>query len=146
MRLRRLAFSAPAVLLAVFHGALLLRRVGDASITRPIVLGRWAFAIILLAAAFFARRLFSGRRVVLTFWLLVAFLHLSNPAGDRVFHGREEAGLFVALLPALLVLGTMARESRSASWPALMLLHAVSIGFVPLTPDPFQAGRAPPRF
>jgi hypothetical protein len=145
-RLRWLAFGAPVVLLAAFHGALLLRHFADASIARPIVLGRWAFTIVLLAAAFFGRRFFSGRRVVITFWLLVAVLHLAIPAGDRVFNGREDVALLVALLPALVIVSATTGKSGSARWPALMLLHAVSIGFVPLRLDPFQTGRAPPRF
>src|SRR3954452_22427378 len=101
MRLRWIAFTAPVVLLAAFHGALLLRHVEDASITRPVVLARWAFAIALVAAAFFARRFFSGRRVVIVFWLLVAVLHLAMPSG-----GVNNAALLVATLPALIVVST----------------------------------------
>jgi len=141
-RLRWIAFSAPVVFLAAFHGALLLRRFADASITRPMVLGRWAFAIALLAAAFIARRFFSGRRVVLIFWLLVAVLHLLVPAGGGV----NNAALFVATLPALIALSASADNGRNAAWPASMLGHVVPIGFVPLSPDPFQADRAPPSF
>jgi hypothetical protein len=145
-RLRWIALSAPIALLAAFHGALLLRRVGDASITRPMVLGRWAFAIALLAVVFIARRFFASSRVVITFWLLVAVLHLAIPAGDRVFNGRENVALLVAALPALIVLSATFLNSRSALWPASMLLHAGPIGFVPLRLDPFHTGRAPPRF
>jgi hypothetical protein len=142
MRLRWIAFTAPVVLLAAFHGALLLRRFADASITRPMVLGRWAFTIILLAAAFFARRVFSGRRVVIIFWLLVAALHLAIPAGGSV----NNAALLVAVLPALIVLGVHAGNVRNALWPASMLLHGGSVAFAPRRLDPFHADRAPPRF
>jgi hypothetical protein len=145
-RLRWIALSAPIVLLAAFHGALLLRRVGDASIARPMVLGRWAFAIALLAAAFFARRFLSGRRAIITFWLLVAVLHLAIPAGDRIFDAREDIALLVAVLPALIVVGASAGKPQSAPWPASMLRYDVSIGFVPLRLDPFHTGRAPPSF
>jgi hypothetical protein len=146
MRLRWIAFTAPVVLLAAFHGALLLRHVEDASITRPIVLARWAFAIALVAAAFFARRFFSGRRVVIVFWLLVAVLHLAVPSGERAVNAREDVALLVAVLPALILAGTAADKSEDASWPASPLLHDVSIGFLPLRLDSFQAGRAPPSF
>jgi hypothetical protein len=145
-RLRWIALGAPVVLLAAFHGALLLRHFADASIARPMVLGRWVFAIILMAAAFFARRFFSGRRVVITFWLLVAILHLVVPAGDRVFDAREDIALLVAVLPALIVVGAAAGKSTSARWPASILVDDVSIGFVPRRLDPFHADRAPPRF
>jgi hypothetical protein len=100
----------------------------------------------LLVAAFFARRFFAGRRVVITFWLLVAVLHLALPAGDRVFDAREDLALLVAVLPALIVVGAAAGKSQGALWPASMLLHAGPIGFVPLRLDPFHTGRAPPRF
>src|SRR4051794_38341388 len=118
MRLRWIAFTAPVALLAAFHGALLVRHVEDASITRPIVLARWAFAIALIAVAFIARRFFSGRRVLIVFWLLVAVLHLAIPAG-----GVNNAALLVAVLPALIVLGANAGNLRSAPWPAPTLLH-----------------------
>ena len=64
-RLRTIALSAPVVLIVALHAVILLRRVGDASITRPVVLGQWAFAAVLLAAALFVRRALSrngGRR------------------------------------------------------------------------------------
>lgn len=108
-----------------------------------MVLGRWAFAIALLAAAFIARRFFSGRRVVIIiFWLLVAVLHLAVPAGGSV----NSAALIVATLPALIVLSTNADNTRNAPWPSSTLLPDVSIGFLPLRLDPFQTDRAPPSF
>jgi hypothetical protein len=141
-RLRWIAFGAPVVFLAAFHGALLLGRFADASITRPLVLGRWAFAIALLAVAFIARRFFSRRSVVIIFWLLVAVVHLAVPAGGSV----NSAALLVATLPALIVLSANVGNSRNAPWPASMFLDAVPIGFLPLRLDSFQAGRAPPSF
>lgn len=144
-RLRWIASTAPVVLLAAFHGALLLRRFDDASITRPMVLGRWAFAIALVAAVFIARRFFAGRRVVITFWLLVAVLHLAIPAGDRVFNTHEDVALLAAVLPALIVLSATGVNPRKAPWTSSML-RAVAIAFVPLRFDPLPAGRAPPRF
>ena len=141
-RLRWIAFSAPVVFLAAFHGALLLHHFGDASITHPMVIGRWAFAIALLAAAFIARRFFSGRSVVIIFWLLVAILHLVVPAGGSV----NNAALLVATLPALVVLSANIDNARNAPWPASLLRHAVPIGFVPPRLDPFRTGRAPPSF
>lgn len=144
-RLRWIAFGVPAVFLTAFHGALLARRVADASIARPMVLGRWAFAIALFVVAFFARRLFSGRRVFVTFWLLVAVLHLAVPAADRVFDAREDIALLVAVLPALIV-GAAAGTSASARWQSSTVLADISIGFLPLRLDPFHADRAPPSF
>src|SRR3954454_10203923 len=134
MRLRWIAFAAPVVFLAAFHGALLLRHVADASIARPMVLGRWAFAAGLMAAAFMARRFFAGRHVALIFWLLVAVLHLAIPAGGSV----NQAALLVAVLPALIVLGANAGDLRSGPWPASTLLHCVSVAFEPRRIDPFQ--------
>ena len=142
-RLRWIAISAPVVFLAAFHGALLLGRVADASITRPMVLGRWAFAIALLAGSLIARRFLSGRRVAIAFWLLIAVLHLAIPAGDR---GVDDIALLLAALPALIILSGHPGRSGGAPWPAWMLLHAESIGFVPLRLDPFHGDRAPPRF
>src|SRR3954464_9858754 len=139
-RLRWIAFTAPLVLLAAFHGALLVRHVEDDSITRPMVLARWAFAIALVAAAFIARRFFSGRRVVIVFWLLVAVLHLFVPAGAV-----DSAALLVATLPALILLSADG-SSRNTPWAASMLGYVVPIGFVPLSLDPCQTGRAPPSF
>jgi hypothetical protein len=130
------------MLLAAFHGALLLRRFDDASITRPMVLARWAFAIAIVAAAFIARRFFSGRRVVIIFWLLVAVLHIAIPAGGSV----NNAALLIATLPALIVLSTNADNARNVPSLSSMLRRAVPIAFVPLRLDPFQAGRAPPSF
>jgi hypothetical protein len=141
-RLRWIALGAPVVFLTAFHGALLVRHFADASIARPMVLGRWAFTAVLLAAALIARKFLTGRRVALIFWLLVAVLHLAIPAGGSV----NNAALLVAVLPALIVLGATAGNLRNAPWPASMLLHRASIGFVPLRLDPFHAGRAPPRF
>jgi ABC-type iron transport system FetAB permease component len=146
MRLRWIAFTAPVVLLAAFHGALLLRHFADASITRPMVLGRWAFAITLLAAAFIARRLFNSRHAVITFWLLVAVLHLAAPANNHAFDVRENLALLVAVLPALIVISATAAKFQSARWPTSTLLRDASVAFVPLRLDPFQAGRAPPSF
>jgi len=144
-RLRWIAFGVPAVFLTAFHGALLAHRVADASIARPMVLGRWAFAVVMLAAAFMARRFFSGRRVFITFWLLVAVLHLTVPAADRVFDARENMALLVAVLPALIV-GAAAGTSASARWPSSTVLADISIGFLPLRLDPFRSDRAPPSF
>jgi hypothetical protein len=145
-RLRWIAFTAPVVLLAAFHVALLVHRFADASIARPMVLARWAFTIALVAAAFIACRFFSGRRVVIVFWLLVAVLHLAVPAGDRVVNARDDVALLVAVLPALIVAGANAGKSASARWPASILLPDVAIGFLPLRLDFFQADRAPPPF
>ena len=145
-RLRWIAFGVPAVLLIAFHGALLAHRFADASIARPMVLGRWAFAIVLLSAAFMARRFFSGRRIVITFWLLVTVLHLTVPTADRVFDARENVALLIAVLPALIVVGAAAGTPASARWPASTLLFDAAIGFLPLRLDPFRSDRAPPSF
>src|SRR3954454_11899189 len=126
MRLRWIAFAAPVVFLAAFHGALLLRHVADASIARPMVLGRWVFAAGLLAAAFIARRFFAGRRVALIFWLLVAVLHLAMPAGGSV----NNAALLVAVLPALIVV-VVAVKFRNTPWPASIVVHSGSVAFAP---------------
>jgi len=145
-RLRLIAVVVPAIFLAAFHGALLLRRFTDASITRPLVLGRWAFAIALLAAAFIARRFFSGRRVAIVFWLIVAVLHLAAPPADRLFDAREDAALFVAAVPALLILGGHSKSSGDTTWSVSSGVAIDPIAFFPLPLATSAGDRAPPRF
>jgi len=142
-RFRWIAILTPAVFLIAFHAVLLLRRLGDASITRPSVLGRWTFAIILLVAASIARRFFSGRRVAIAFWLLVAVLHLAIPVADRSV---EDVALLVAALPALIVLSAYTGNAQGDAWPASRLIRNDRIAFASLRLDPFNAGRAPPLF
>lgn len=117
-RLRWLMASASVAALTLFHAAVLYRRIEDASIQRPLVLGRWLFAAALLIAALAVRRLpmrRSGRRAVIVFWLLVALLHLAIPAGGQI------VDVMLAAVPAAIVIalltGDMPRVAPSgARW------------------------------
>lgn len=73
-----------ALLIAGFHGWLLLQRLGDATIGEPGVLLRWLGGLGLVAAALYLRprgvSLTRGR-AALVFWLLVLLLHVgASPA------------------------------------------------------------------
>jgi hypothetical protein len=141
----------PVVLLVAFHAAVLLRRVGDASILRPAVLAQWAFAAVLLVAALFARRTLTrngGRRAAIVFWILVAVLHLA-PAGEGYFNSRENVALLVevgiAAVPVVVILATRRGPVRAAKLQS----GWVVTGF--LTPPTFSPAtccgdRAPPLF
>jgi len=145
-RLRLIAIIVPAIFLAAFHGALLLRRFADASIARPLVLGRWAFAIALVIAALIARRFFSSRRVAIVFWLIVALLHLGVPAADRVFDARENVALFVAAIPALIILSGHSTSSGNTMWSVSSGVAIDPIAFFPLPLATSTGDRAPPLF
>lgn len=149
-RLRTIALAAPVVLLVALHAFMLLRRVGDASITRPVVLGQWAFAAVLLTAALFVRRALSrngGRRAAIIFWLFVAILHLA-PAGERYFDLRQDAALLVEVglvaVPAIVILATRpgsADVPTQSGWMGIDLL-----AFAPFSSAVCFGDRAPPRF
>lgn len=150
-RTRSIVLLSPIVLIAAFHAVILLRRVGDASITRPMVLAQWAFAAVLLIAALVARRALArsgGRRLAILFWLLVAILHLA-PAGERYFNTREDVALLVEAgvvsVPVIVVLALGKRSDITApaewGWTALAIL-----AFAPFTPAACCGDRAPPRF
>lgn len=141
-RIRLIALAVPVIFLAAFHAALLVRRIADASITRPLVLERWAFAAVLLAAGFVARRFFTGRRVAIIFWLLVAVLHLVIPSGGSV---NNNAALLLTVLPALIVAGANAGSPSTPS-SASRLLRIDPIAFASFSLVPLHDGRAPPLF
>lgn len=149
-RFRTIALAAPVVLLVALHAVMLLRRVGDASITRPAVLGQWAFAAVLLTAALFVRRALSrngGRRAAIIFWLFVAVLHLA-PAGERYFNLRQDAALIVEVglvaVPAIVILASRQRSGgvqAQSGWIGIDLL-----AFAPFSSAVCFGDRAPPRF
>ncbi len=149
-RFRTIALAAPVVLLVALHAVMLLRRVGDASITRPAVLGQWAFAAVLLTAVLFVRRALSrngGRRAAIIFWLFVAVLHLA-PAGERYFNLREDAALLVevglAAVPAIVILASRQRSGdvqAQSGWTGIDLL-----AFAPFSSAVCFGDRAPPLF
>ncbi|MEA2235336.1 MAG: hypothetical protein QOC81_60 [Thermoanaerobaculia bacterium] len=142
-RLRWIAVGAPVAFLAAFHGALLLRHVGDASIAQPMVLGRWAFGIALLIGAFIARRFFSRRRVAIAFWLLAAVLHLAVPVGG---HSIDDIALLAAALPALIVFSAASAGYQNVPWPASAFLRIQPVMFASSRRECFHSDRAPPRF
>jgi hypothetical protein len=120
-RLRSLIVAVPIVFLAAFHAILLIHRIDDASITHPLVAGRWIFAAALLIAVLAGRRVVSlrGRRAVaVVFWLLVAALHLAIPAGQGVFNATADIALIVeaslGTVPVLLALTVLLSASTIA--------------------------------
>jgi hypothetical protein len=149
-RLRTIVLAAPVVLIVALHAVMLLRRVGDSSITRPVVLAQWAFAAVLLAAALFVRRALSrngGRRAAIIFWLFVAILHLA-PAGERYFDLRQDAALLVEVglvaVPAIVILASRQRSDSiqaQSGWIGIDLL-----AFAPFSSAVCFGDRAPPRF
>jgi hypothetical protein len=149
-RLRAVALAAPIVLIVVLHAVILLRRVGDESITRPVVLGQWAFAAVLLTAALFVRRALSrngGRRAAIIFWLFVAILHLA-PAGERYFDLRQDAALLeevgLVAVPAMVILASRQRSDdvqAQSGWIGIDLL-----AFAPFSSAVCFGDRAPPLF
>lgn len=150
-RLRLLALSIPILVLGALHAALLLRRISEASITSPAVLGRWAFALALLIAGLVIQRLPArrrGRRVVVVFWLLVAMLHLALPTGGAFLDARDEVALLVeagfAAAPVLIILAALLHASGSmAPWQSRRL--AIDLpSFAPFRSRSFHGDRAPP--
>ncbi len=151
-RFRSLVVSAPIIFLAAFHAAVLLRRIGDASITRPLVLGRWAFAAALLILGFAARRVLArrgGRRVAIVFWLLVAVLHLVIPAGEGYFDARDQVALLVeaglVVVPASIVLAILLNASAITAQGGSRWISADLIAFAPARSRTCHGDRAPPR-
>jgi hypothetical protein len=71
------------IALIAFHAVLLAGRLYDASILQPAVLARWGGALALILTAFLFQRFapvrLRGRRAVIVFWLLAAFLHFFGP-------------------------------------------------------------------
>jgi hypothetical protein len=149
-RFRTIALATPILLIVALHAFVLLRRVGDASITRPVVLGQWAFAAVLLIAALFVRRALSrkgGRRAAIIFWLFVAILHLA-PAGERYFDLRQDAALLVEVglvaVPAIVVFASRQRSDNAptqSGWIGIDLLV-----FAPFSSAVCFGDRAPPHF
>lgn len=64
--------------LVLFHGWLLVQRVGDGTVLDPVVAGKWLLTLLLLTGLFRLHR--AGRSLVngrlpLTIWVLVLLLH-----------------------------------------------------------------------
>lgn len=67
--------------LVLMHAAMLWQRLDDRSIARPEVAMRWIAAAAIAGAALLLRRVSTGSRAWVVFWLTVALLHLAGPAG-----------------------------------------------------------------
>ncbi len=105
------------IALVAFHVVLLAGRLSDASILEPAVLARWggALALILIASLFqrFAPARLRGRRALIVFWLLAAFLHLFGPL-DLDGHQLDlelALGLAVPVLAFALLLEAASRDA-----------------------------------
>jgi hypothetical protein len=109
--------------LAGFHAGFLWRRLADDSITEPRVLVRWFASALLLCGLVLVRRVLSPRsHFLLVFWLLVALLHATIPAGEQLLDTRDNQLALIAqsglvafaggLLLAALVVTLGGRERR----------------------------------
>ena len=58
--------------LVLLHAVLLWQRVDDRSIARPEVAMRWIVAAVIAGAALLVRRVSTGSRIWIVFWLTVA--------------------------------------------------------------------------
>lgn len=67
--------------LVLLHAVLLWQRLDDRSIARPEVAMRWIVAAAIGGVALLLRRVATGSRIWIVFWLTVALLHLAGPAG-----------------------------------------------------------------
>ncbi len=141
--------------LALFHAALLLERLADASIAHPEVLAQWVGALLLAAGAFALRRqgssLLSGRSA-LVFWLLVLLLHVGFGSGVTVTGGETGSSrqlLLLLPLAAFAAAATSGVTRRERRQPA-SARDAVARGFFSLrfdpSPAPSFAGAGPNRF
>ena len=119
------------IALVAFHVVLLAGRLSDASILEPAVLARWggALALILTASLFqrFAPARLRGRRALIVFWLLAAFLHLFGPL-DLNGHPLDlelALGLAVPVLAFALLLASSSGNAlphfRDLTQPSLFL-------------------------
>jgi len=144
-RLLRALGTAGVVSLAVFHAALLLRRLAEPGGLDAAAAWRWAGALLLLGACF-ALRASVGRltpRQVMALALVAVALHapvLQGPAEAA------RAAEFWIALPAMLVpalalcavasaLGTLRFEVRSRLAPA-PVLRAAARALSPFSPRP----------
>lgn len=102
--------------LVLLHAVLLWQRLDDRSIARPEVAARWIVAAAIAGAALLLRRVATGSRIWIVFWLTVALLHLAGPTG-------------AVLTPAVLT-----------ATPLLLMFVAIAIG-VACGSAPFIRGR-----
>ena len=134
------------IALIAFHAVLLAGRLSDASILEPAVLARWggALALVLTASLFhrFAPVRLRGRRAIIVFWLLAAFLHFFGP----LEHLGREFDLELTLgfaIPALAFALLLAAASRAASSAGRVLAQLTRLRY--LAPALiFTAPRGPP--
>lgn len=96
--------------LVLFHVLLLARRIGDASLSDPVVALRWLGALLLLASGILHRRsggsLVAGRGA-LAFWVAVFLLHAFAlaPGGAPVAASPTPAWTLGLLVAVALLLG-----------------------------------------
>lgn len=114
----RLLGSLALGALIFLHVALLWRRLADPSLLEAAVIGRWALALLLLAAGWSLHRrevsLVRGRSAVVL-WLLILLLHVQLPASVEVGAKAEAAAQIVVLELLLLVLTVALLMRRGAS-------------------------------
>jgi hypothetical protein len=144
-RLLRAVGTAGVVSLAVFHAALLLRRLAEPGGLDAAAAWRWAGALLLLGACFALRRS-AGRlspRQVMALALVAVALHapvLQGPA-DAARAAEFWIALPAVLVPALALLaataapGALRLEVRSRLAPA-PVLRAAKVARAPFSPRP----------
>ena len=89
--------------LVLLHAVLLWQRLDDRSIARPEVAIRWIVAAAIAGAALLLRRVSSGSRGWIVFWLTVALLHLAGPAGAVLTQAVLTATPFLLMFVAVAI-------------------------------------------
>ena len=150
MKLRRLlslALALAGLWLVAFHAAIFWQRIADATILQSGVLGRWIASALLIGGLAAFRRRLSGRRARIVFWVLVAFLHLSIPAEERVLDLESPVATLVQVglttLPVILLAITLALARICSDQSSFPLLRSALARPKPQISAPC-APRAPP--
>jgi hypothetical protein len=103
--LRTMTRNVAGVAIVALHAALLWQRFADATILDPLVLAKYAGAMLLLISACAYRRIvpqqLRGRQAMLLFWLLALLLHTISPTGAGVSDVQGEIVAIVELGLAL---------------------------------------------
>lgn len=147
-RLVSLALALAGLWLVAFHAAIFWQRISDATILQSGVLGRWIVSAFLIAAFTAFRRHLRGRRARIVLWVLVAFLHLSIPAEERVLDLESPVATLVQVglstLPVILLAITLALARICSDRSSFPLLRSALARPKPRISAP-RASRAPPH-
>jgi hypothetical protein len=149
--LRTMTRNVAGVALVALHAMLLWQRCTDATILEPVVLAKYAGALLLLASAFAYRRIvpeqLRGRQALLLFWIVTLLLHTVSPMGGELHDVQGEIVAIVELGLAL-PLAFAAFVATADAAQSLQQLHRVAAqhAFVASASRHLDIpSRAPPR-